>query len=416
LVALNNGPDPVSNLTLTDALPAGVLSQSLSAPAGATFTAPPVNSTGTVSFVNTGALLPGRTLTFTLTVSVPAVTGLANTATLTPMTQDANPLNNTVTLDRVAGQESQALAANSVLYHFTDPRPGATAAGTVGTVAWGEGSSNNSADGSGTVTVVANPSGGFDVVGSHTYATAGGYGLTVSVATAASAGSAAGPVHEYDGEGTTADSAGNTPGVASGNVTFVPGAVGQAFAFAGSDSQVVLGPAGFGTSDFAIDFWMKTSATDLETILGNRVDSSAGNFVSVRLVHGNLNVELDQDSQGTNYIPILSQKVVNDGAFHHVAIVHQGQVLSLYVDGTLDSSATGTGVANITNPNPLILGFERSDDVAGFNLHSFQATFHVTVTGFTINDGSAQASLVTSITIADAVPVTLDPGAYQLKW
>ena len=40
---------------------------------------------------------------------------------------------------------------------------------TRATVTWGDGSTNNSGDGSGTVSVVANSAGGFDVIGSHTY-------------------------------------------------------------------------------------------------------------------------------------------------------------------------------------------------------------------------------------------------------
>lgn len=56
-----------------------------------------------------------------------------------------------------------------VLFHFTDANPGSTAGEYTATVVWGDGSSNTSADGSGTVSVVASAAGGFDVIGSHTY-------------------------------------------------------------------------------------------------------------------------------------------------------------------------------------------------------------------------------------------------------
>jgi hypothetical protein len=56
-----------------------------------------------------------------------------------------------------------------VLFHFTDGNPLATAADFTATVHWGDGASNTSADGTGSVFVVANPLGGFDVLGSHTY-------------------------------------------------------------------------------------------------------------------------------------------------------------------------------------------------------------------------------------------------------
>src|SRR5262249_13564318 len=65
---------------------------------------------------------------------------------------------------------TQGPVANSpVLFHFTDANPNATATDFTATVAWGDGTSNSSADGTGRVSVVADPSGGFDVLGSPTY-------------------------------------------------------------------------------------------------------------------------------------------------------------------------------------------------------------------------------------------------------
>lgn len=61
---------------------------------------------------------------------------------------------------------------NATLFHFTDADPLATAADFTASVEWGDGQSNTSADGSGTVAVVASPAGGFDVVGAHVYAAA----------------------------------------------------------------------------------------------------------------------------------------------------------------------------------------------------------------------------------------------------
>jgi hypothetical protein len=58
----------------------------------------------------------------------------------------------------------------ATLFHFTDANSNATASDYVATVNWGDGTSNSSNDGTGTVTVVADSKGGFDVIGSHTYA------------------------------------------------------------------------------------------------------------------------------------------------------------------------------------------------------------------------------------------------------
>ncbi len=57
------------------------------------------------------------------------------------------------------------------LFHFTDADPLATAADFSATVNWGDGVSNNLTDGDNAVYVVADPAGGFDVLGNHIYGT-----------------------------------------------------------------------------------------------------------------------------------------------------------------------------------------------------------------------------------------------------
>jgi uncharacterized repeat protein (TIGR01451 family) len=373
-VVLNNGPDAVAGVMLNDPLPAGTLFQALTASSGVTTTAPAVNQNGTVTLTNAGALQPGQTLSLSIKVALTAGAGstIANTATLSSTSTDTNPLNNSVTLTLVNATEGAETVFN-LLYHFNGTGNGTTPAAYAATVNWGDGTSNSTNDSSGKVSVVANPSGGFDVVGAHTYAEAGSYNPSVTVTGSVVAGSLSGPAHQYKGEGNAADSAGSTRGTIVGNVTYVPGVLGQAFGFNGNDSQVDFGSAGFGTADFSVDFWIKTTSTDVESILGNRMDGYHGNFFSVHLgggAPGHLSVEIDQDSQGTNYISVISNGVVNDGSFHHVAIVRQGPTLSLYIDGTLSGSVTGAGVANLTNPNPLRAGFETIDD-QGLGVQSF---------------------------------------------
>src|SRR5262249_54212815 len=63
----------------------------------------------------------------------------------------------------------ETVADAPVLFHFTDANPNATATDFTATVAWGDGSGNQSGDATGSVSVVADPSGGFDVLGSHIY-------------------------------------------------------------------------------------------------------------------------------------------------------------------------------------------------------------------------------------------------------
>src|SRR5262249_20285243 len=57
----------------------------------------------------------------------------------------------------------------TVLYHFLDPNPFARIVDMTATVQWGDGRSNNNWDATLSVIIVANPAGGFDVLGTHTY-------------------------------------------------------------------------------------------------------------------------------------------------------------------------------------------------------------------------------------------------------
>src|SRR5262249_41743915 len=58
---------------------------------------------------------------------------------------------------------------NALLFHFTDANPFAAASDFTASVDWGDQKISSSGDGTGTVSIVANVSGGFDVYGSHTY-------------------------------------------------------------------------------------------------------------------------------------------------------------------------------------------------------------------------------------------------------
>ena len=48
---------------------------------------------------------------------------------------------------------------------------------------------------------------------------------------------------------------------------------------------------------------------------------------------------------------------VNDGLFHHVAFIREGLTLRVYVDGSLDNSATVSVKAAINNAVPLYAGW-----------------------------------------------------------
>ena len=147
-------------------------------------------------------------------------------------------------------------------------------------------------------------------------------------------------------DGTLGSSTTRTPGPFGTNViSIVPTDIYD------TNGYVDLGDVGaFGVADFSITHWYKTSFSGPGKhgdILGNRVDGSLGNFISVRLVgSGTVSVEFAEDEEGTNSVALVGDPAfgVNDGQWHHLAYTRSGATVSLYIDGILaDTRDTGSG-------------------------------------------------------------------------
>lgn len=146
-------------------------------------------------------------------------------------------------------------------------------------------------------------------------------------------------------------------GTPMGGVTFAPGEFGQAFSFDGT-GDVTFGSVGdFGTSDFTMDFWLNTTAVHTDGLLGKRDACTYAQFYETRTLGpfdeggghtGQMLVELD-GGDSASYEKIISTRLVNDGLFHHIAVVRQGTTASLYIDGAFDSSTSTAAVINVSN-------------------------------------------------------------------
>ncbi len=178
---------------------------------------------------------------------------------------------------------------------------------------------------------------------------------------------AAGTVDWWPAEGTMNDIAGTNPGTPSGGVTFTAGRVGNAAAFDGVNGVVNFGASAgnFGAADFSMHFWIKTSSTRTEGIIGKRSVCDHANMWDMRMFGGRLTLELDQS--GSNYLPIATSRAINDNVFHHVAIVRQGATVAIYIDGILDVTGS-SGIANVDSGTNLIAG---RSACTGFNGEAF---------------------------------------------
>lgn len=109
----------------------------------------------------------------------------------------------------------------------------------------------------------------------------------------------------------------------------------------------------FGTSNFTVEYWLKTNDNNAYHIT-NRSGCGGGSFWSIAhgiLGQGNSQMYIEINNGGSYPIvmtPILD-KPINDGRWHHIALVRDGVKASFYIDGELISTVTSNGVANVDN-------------------------------------------------------------------
>jgi hypothetical protein len=161
----------------------------------------------------------------------------------------------------------------------------------------------------------------------------------------------------WKGESNALDSAGPNNGTITGTVTYAPGHPGDAFEFNGSSSYVDFGPTAgnFGTSNFMIDFWIQTTNTAEQSVIGKRSTCGYDNMWDIRSVDSGVFMEICQDSSGTDYATVGTTPI-NDGQFHEITIKRNGLELSMYADGVLTDTVLTTGVVDLSNSTDLIMG------------------------------------------------------------
>ncbi len=179
------------------------------------------------------------------------------------------------------------------------------------------------------------------------------------------------PNYWWPAEGNANDSVGMDNGTLVG-VTFGPGVYGtdQAFSFGGAADQVVFNTDGGnpGTDAFTFAFALKTTAATQEQAIWEKraqCDSDGTSFWGFRMQpNGVVNFEA-QNTVGQDYVDLGSTAVVNDGAWHWVAVTRQTTTASLYVDGQLQATTTTATTADISKRTPMRAGVSTCDGVDG---------------------------------------------------
>jgi|GEM_PF-2623348 len=174
-------------------------------------------------------------------------------------------------------------------------------------------------------------------------------GLTQIVETGSCATLPNGILSWWRAENNANDTSGTNHGVMQLSAAFAPGWVGQAFSFDGTHGYVKLPdnffpfPAsGTGQAPFTFEVWFKTTSGGV--ILGQQVVdpyNNTGGYVPGLYVgiDGQLYAELFWKG---DHNALVSGATVNDGFFHHVAVVYDGTNQTLYLDGALSGSQSHT--------------------------------------------------------------------------
>jgi len=151
-----------------------------------------------------------------------------------------------------------------------------------------------------------------------------------------------------EGSGTTAaDSSGNGhDGTFYGAVSWVNNTpCGYALNFDGTNAYLFIHAMdSFGTADFTIDFWIKTTSASTGAIYNQGTGDGQ-----------NINIFCSPDGKiyladgGGNLRVGITDNAVNDGYWHHVTIVREGtgtNQTKIYLDGVLDKSGTFNEIIN----------------------------------------------------------------------
>jgi hypothetical protein len=146
------------------------------------------------------------------------------------------------------------------------------------------------------------------------------------------------------------------------------GQVDGALEFDGIDDYVTIAESSdfkFGTGDFSMGAWVKTSATTKGYIIDN-YHGAAGEVGCQMVMKADGTVYFEV--RGGTLLQIKSTVTINDGAWHHIfGSADRDSSMNLYIDGA--SAATGgTNSDNIDNSNPVLIGVNtwRSDPLGSF--------------------------------------------------
>ena len=165
-----------------------------------------------------------------------------------------------------------------------------------------------------------------------------------------------GLVSWWPGDGNANDIVGDNDGTLTGDATFAPGIVAQAFSFDGTGASVLVpDSANLNiTGAVTVDLWAKRTGFGTREIMVAKGAASVDgvgvgpSVYLLRFVDNRLAAGFGQ-SDGSN-VGLLGP-AVTDSKFHHYAYVRNGNTHKLFMDGVVVAEDTFTGVPGDTSGN-----------------------------------------------------------------
>lgn len=132
---------------------------------------------------------------------------------------------------------------------------------------------------------------------------------------------------------------------------------GSSMYFNGSTDYLLTMPgqmSSFGTGDFTIEHWVNFTSTTsyINTISDNTYFTTSNNWIFMwnYAGAGRLSFWIN------NGVVCSTTNAYNNGAWHHVAVVRYNGVITIYVDGVADGTASGYGSTVVGNTSGFIIG------------------------------------------------------------
>ena len=171
----------------------------------------------------------------------------------------------------------------------------------------------------------------------------------------------------------TDSAAGKT--VTNNNATFTSSAYkmgGYSGVFNGSSAYLSLTDSddwNFGSGDFTIDLWVKFNSLPpvnySAAFYSQRTDGNNESWFGLR---NDGNLYFKQTSGGANVVEIIRtpSPVITTGQWYHIALIRNGNVFRIYVDGTQVGSDYTSSATLINYSGNLVIGVAYADSPAHF--------------------------------------------------